>query len=590
MTATARTLLLAVAVTAVLAGPARGDGPMNSTGFGQLPGHSGCTAEHGGGSSDCADGYALRGANDVAVSPDGANVYVASRVPMFGVSIFGGLASFSRSGDDGTVKEDACLSSDRTTGVDGTAGVCAATPALDGATGVAISPDGKNVYAVSFDGNSLSTFARDPDTGALTDLGCLQTPSRGRCGWGRALLGADSVLVTADGRNVYVASRFGNAVDVFARDADTGALSELGCVSNDSTDGVCEYGMAMQAPTALTASPDGKFVYVGAASSSAIDVLARDAGTGALTQVGCVMQAPPAKSPCQRAALLGAVNSVVASPDGGSVYAVGGAPTRIVALDRDAETGALAQRSCVDFLEPPPDPSDDNSDDSDDTDDSDSAASASAGAAADDPCTSVPGVDGVTGLAMSPDGHKLYSVGYSNLSLFARRADGSLRQTDCLSASDARCGTARALSGSGAIALSPDGDNAYVVVSGSAVAVFGPAPAMPSAKASVHGTTASVRMACPVRARQGCAGWLALKRPVATRRARAKGRSAQAATLAQARFRMAAGRTGTVTVRLPRSVARSPALRRAGVRLRAITRSTIRANGEASRIVRVRRR
>jgi DNA-binding beta-propeller fold protein YncE len=44
--------------------------------------------------------------------------------------------------------------------VDGTADDCATARALDGVSSVAVSPDGKNVYVTSNDGNALSIFDR----------------------------------------------------------------------------------------------------------------------------------------------------------------------------------------------------------------------------------------------------------------------------------------------------------------------------------------------------------------------------------------------------------------------------------------------
>jgi DNA-binding beta-propeller fold protein YncE len=35
---------------------------------------------------------------------------------------------------------------------------------------VSVSPDGKNVYAASFWSSAISIFARDPTTGAITQL------------------------------------------------------------------------------------------------------------------------------------------------------------------------------------------------------------------------------------------------------------------------------------------------------------------------------------------------------------------------------------------------------------------------------------
>jgi hypothetical protein len=65
------------------------------------------------------------------------------------------------------------------------------------------------------------------------------------CGDGKGLLGASAVAVSNDGQNVYVASgtagttqasSFGS-LEILRRNAATGAISEVGCLSSDGTDG-----------------------------------------------------------------------------------------------------------------------------------------------------------------------------------------------------------------------------------------------------------------------------------------------------------------------------------------------------------------
>lgn len=66
--------------------------------------------------------------------------------------------------------------------------------------------------------NSLGRFGRDPSTGALRFLGCIQevgensAPREAACGAGRGLDGAKGVTVSPDGRNAYVAADTARAV------------------------------------------------------------------------------------------------------------------------------------------------------------------------------------------------------------------------------------------------------------------------------------------------------------------------------------------------------------------------------------------
>ena len=105
---------------------------------------------------------------------------------------------------------------------DGTGGACVDRRALDGVTGVTVSPDGKNVYVAAEISGAVAIFTRNKATGALTQLpataGCVsEDGTGGACVDGRALVSAASVTVSPDGRNVYVSSNVSNAVAVFAR-------------------------------------------------------------------------------------------------------------------------------------------------------------------------------------------------------------------------------------------------------------------------------------------------------------------------------------------------------------------------------------
>lgn len=83
---------------------------------------------------------------------------------------------------------------------------CAFNPLLKTAWAAAVSPDGRNVYIVGRYANSLVAFARDPSTGALTQLpepgGCFTKHGSDGCAVGRALWEPVDVAVSPDGMNV----------------------------------------------------------------------------------------------------------------------------------------------------------------------------------------------------------------------------------------------------------------------------------------------------------------------------------------------------------------------------------------------------
>ena len=97
---------------------------------------------------------------------------------------------------------------------------CTLGKALILSEGVAVSPDGANVYAVSYAPGSIDVFDRTAPTAALMEKrgprGCLIGPLLG-CSRAHDLRGASSVVVSPDGRNVYAVAFGSNAVDVFKR-------------------------------------------------------------------------------------------------------------------------------------------------------------------------------------------------------------------------------------------------------------------------------------------------------------------------------------------------------------------------------------
>src|SRR4029077_11273215 len=94
---------------------------------------------------------------------------------------------------------------------------------------VAVSRDGRSVYATSLESDALTVFRRDRSTGALSQLrggGCISGLPLPGCAGGRALVGPDVVTVSPDGENVYVGSFFGNAIPVFDRGASRGSVQQ----------------------------------------------------------------------------------------------------------------------------------------------------------------------------------------------------------------------------------------------------------------------------------------------------------------------------------------------------------------------------
>lgn len=239
----------------------------------QLSGIQGCVSETGSGGA-CTDGKALDGARSVAISPNGASVYVGSQSSH-------AIAVFSRNATTGALTQlsgtAGCVSDS------GSGGDCADGKALLSAQSVAVSPDGASVYAVT--GAAVAAFSRNTSTGALTQLsgtdGCVSdTGNGGICVDGKGLKSPWAVTVSPDGESAYVAVTSGG-VAAFSRNTSSGALTQLpgteGCVSETGTGGDCADGKGLNVGQgAVTVSPNSDSAYVAAQLGDSIAVFARD--------------------------------------------------------------------------------------------------------------------------------------------------------------------------------------------------------------------------------------------------------------------------------------------------------------------------
>ena len=353
-------------------------------------------------------------------------------------------------------------------------GKCQAGRAIGPGASV-ISPDGKNLYVVSYLGDAIAILDRSPATGALRQpagmAGCLAEKPRKRCGRARGIDGPQGVAISPDGRYVYVAGEDSDAVAIFRRNPRTGSLTQghgrLGCISSGEEDG-CTRGDGLAGAGAVAVSPDGHNLYVATEARSLV-TLDRDPASGSLREkagkAGCA-SASGARG-CQPARALGSHPfNVLVSPDGKNVYVTSFEPKgyatgasiglkaeekgEVAIFARDRGTGALAQlpgaSGCM-------------------------VSKPSAGACGEDAAAGYP-----FGAALSPDGRSLYvaSTLPGALSILDRdQATGSLSQKagaeGCVSGSPqegctvlSEFGSSRIVNGLDSVAVSPDGQNVYV--------------------------------------------------------------------------------------------------------------------------------
>lgn len=510
----------AVVLLGVVGGAAAGVGrerAASGPGLAQLAGADACYAQpeyesEAVRAASCRVGKGLIDAAAAVVSPDGKSVYTAA----WGSDAVG---VFTRAAT-GRVVEIACVSNNGTTGVDGTERQCADGDAMLGATALAVSPDGKNVYVASYASGGIAEFSRDPASGRLQQVGCVRPlpTCTGALGMG----GASSIAVSPDGANVYLAASGADAVASFSRDPVTGLLKGIGCISDDGTDRMCGKGNALRGADAVVVSPDGRFVYVAAADSDSVLTFARDPATGKLTQTGCALQDAPKPGSCTRAYGIGGPVALAFAPDGRTLFVAGYSSEAVAVFARNPGTGVLSERGCVS------DPYEEDEKDG---------------------CVHLTPLVSPTGLAVSPDGLRIYVTGESGLTVFNRdKKTGGLRLGGCVTYKDyyddsvtGACQLGRGVEGATGVAVSPDGRNVYLTASDSdALASFATGVStFLSASLSTRRLTVSVT--CPTGHETPCSGRVRLTPGVAPARP----------------YLLAAGASRRVTITLPRSITRA---------------------------------
>ena len=281
---------------------------------------------------------------------------------------------------------------------------------------VVVSPDGKNLYVAANDDDALSIFTRNESTGELDYVGVVEDGVDGVDG----LYRASGVMVSPDGKHVYTTGTNDDAVSVFSRDEMTGELTFVEMIK-DNTSGVDGLNGARW----VTVSPDGNFVYIAGYYDDAIAIFSRNNSTGELTFVEMLKDGVNGVDGLKRA------NSVTITADGMFAYATGYTDDAIAVFSRNTSTGELT------YIE--------------------KYINGVAG---------VNGLNGAQSVIVSSDGTSVYASGYNDNSVvaFSRNTSSGLL-TFVAMYRDGVDGV-DGLSGSRAVALNPDGIHLYAVSGG----------------------------------------------------------------------------------------------------------------------------
>lgn len=332
----------------------------------------------------------------LAFSPDGAHLYVVNATGN------DGLAVFEREGAPGPNFGQLTFVENDSGG-----GACGAN-ALKSSSSVAVSPDGSHVYVTSKptgNGNSLTAWSRNPGTGELSCIQKITDNINLRRGSG--------LSISSDGTTLYVTATSARQerVNAYSRDTGTGLLTFLQSFK-DGTGGAD----SLAGPTATAVGPGDLQVYVTAANDSALTRFARNLAGNLSSPLALIDNQGGVDG-------LAGASFLALSADGRNVYTAAPTEDGIGVFARDGATGALTFLEVETNLSGP-----------------------------------VTGLDGVTGVAVSPDGAYVFGAASLSgaLSIFSRDpATGALAFLESIT-------DPGNLDGARAVAVSSDGQCVYV--------------------------------------------------------------------------------------------------------------------------------
>ncbi len=177
--------------------------------------------------------------------------------------------------------------------------------------------DGKDIYALAFNSDTMHHFRFDEGARTITHLRAHKDGEQGN-----VLAAPSGIALSPDQRHVYVTAFNSHQFSVYERDCDTGDLTLVETYGN--VDGEC------WSNSRPVVSPDGKNVYVdnaGGMSEQGVAIYSRDAATGRLEHLDEALFSFDYGGSVSHEELL-------VSDDGRFVYAVTFNPTALVTFKR----------------------------------------------------------------------------------------------------------------------------------------------------------------------------------------------------------------------------------------------------------------
>lgn len=279
----------------------------------------------------------------LAISPDGTTLFVAAETSDTIVRLkvgTGGALSFESCVEDGDALPDwGCANKVAT---------------LDNPFRVVVSPDGNHVYAVS-GGATLNHFSA-----ALAGLDCYREVTIAGCGTqAEPLEAAKGLAISPNGANLYVTSVGRDAIAWFKRESN-GSLTFVGCVADGDGEAAfidqCakDTGVNLDFPNHIAVSPDGEHAYVTDETGlGAVYHYARNTTSGALERKDCLANDIDVDAPgCVElndttGSGLASVTDAVVSPDNANLYAVAFQDSALSTFGLASPGGAMTFLRCL---------------------------------------------------------------------------------------------------------------------------------------------------------------------------------------------------------------------------------------------------
>ena len=195
---------------------------------------------------------------------------------------------------------------------------------LAGAVTLVISPDGRFVYVPGFQSNAINVFRRDPLTGTLDVQQTLVDPAQ--------LRGVVTVRLSRDGKYAVAAAYASKTITLLSRNAATGEL-KIESVRQHEPAGE----LKLMWPIDAIFSTDGKFGYAVDDQGATVVVFAVERGNKLR-----LVETFEGQERCFDGA-----RGLIAHPDGKTLYVCSRRPGTLTVLDRAPATGKLSVRQIL---------------------------------------------------------------------------------------------------------------------------------------------------------------------------------------------------------------------------------------------------